>query len=283
MDMQLADKVVLITGASGGIGRAMAEAFAQEGARVALHGHSRSDALDAWLAKQSWRERAMTIRGDVRSRVEVEAAFERVVDAWGRVDVAIANAGVWPPENAPLWELDEERLRQTLEVNLFGAIWTARAFLSALKKSGPRQDGHGASLLFTGSTAGQFGEGGHCDYSTSKAALYGLVRTLKNEIVQLDTYGRVNMIEPGWTVTEMARKDLDKPGVVEGVVQTMPLQQIARAEEIARAAVFFCSPYAARHVSGQILTVAGGMEGRVLWQKSQVDRAAILERLAGSE
>lgn len=280
MDMQLTDKVVLITGASGGIGRAMAEAFAEEGARVALHGHSQMESLDRWVAEQPWRERALTVKADVSSAKEVDSVFADVCRKWGRVDVAIANAGIWPPASSPLWELDESRLRQTLEVNLFGAIWTARAFLAALKKSGPREDGHGASLLFTGSTAGQFGEGGHSDYSASKAALYGLVRTLKNEIVQLDPYGRVNMIEPGWTVTEMARKDLDQPGVVESVVQTMPLRQIARACEIARAAVFFSSPYAARHVSGQVLTVAGGMEGRVLWDKNTVDRETVLERLA---
>ncbi len=277
--MQLEDKVVLITGASGGIGRAMAESFAAEGARVALHGNSQIKGLESWLAEQPWRDRAITVQADVSSADQVEAAFAKVSGHWGRVDVAIANAGVWPPQDARLWELEESRLRQTLEVNLFGAIWTARAFLAGLRRSGPRKDGHGASLLFTGSTAGQFGERGHCDYSASKAALYGLVRTLKNEIVELDPYGRVNMIEPGWTVTEMARKDLDKPGVVEGVVQTMPLRQIARAAEIARAAVFFSSPYAARHVSGQVLTVAGGMEGRVLWGTHEVDRDAILERL----
>lgn len=280
MDMHLGGKVVLITGASGGIGRAMAEAFAAEGARLALHGNSSIGALESWLGEQPWREQAMVLRADVTQREELSAAFRQVTETWGRVDVAIANAGVWPAQDARLWELDEHRLRNTLEVNLFGAIWTARAFLEALRESGPRDDGHGASLLFTGSTAGQFGERGHLDYATSKAALYGLVRTLKNEIVELDPYGRVNMIEPGWTVTEMARKDLDRPGVVEGVVKTMPLRQIARACEIARAAVFFSSPYAARHVSGQVLTVAGGMEGRALWDEPDIDREQILARLA---
>jgi 3-oxoacyl-[acyl-carrier protein] reductase len=283
MDMQLANKVVLITGASGGIGRAMAEAFAEEGARVCLHGNSQFEALVGWLAEQPWRERAMTVRADVTQPAEVRAAFEQVVRKWQRVDVAIANAGVWPAPDRNLWELEEERLRQTLEVNLFGAIWTARAFMATLKQCGPHPDGHGASLLFTGSTAGQFGERGHCDYSASKAALSGLVRTLKNEIVELDPYARVNMIEPGWTVTEMARKDLDQPGVLEAVVKTMPLRQIARAAEIARAAVFFSSPYAARHVSGQVLTVAGGMEGRVLWQDGDINREQILARLADQD
>lgn len=277
--MLLADKVVLITGASGGIGRAMAEAFAGEGARVALHGHGQLASLEKWLARQSWRERALVLQADVTRPEELRAAFERVRAAWGRVDVAIANAGVWPPQDLPLWRLDEERARHTLEVNLFGALWTAREFLRQLEQAGHRDDGHGACLLFTGSTAGQFGERGHCDYATAKAALHGLMRSLKNEIVDLDPFGRVNLIEPGWTVTEMARKSLDQPGVAERVVRTMALRQIARAAEIARAAVFLASPYAARHVSGQVLTVAGGMEGRVRWELEEVDRGSVLARL----
>ncbi len=279
MDMQLTEKVVLITGASGGIGRAMAVAFAQEGARLALHGNAQIEELRTWLGTQSWKDRAIVIEADVTDEHQVQAAFDRVSEKWGRIDVAIANAGVWPVEDKPLWELDAERLRRTLDINLFGALFTARAFLAQLARLGPREDGHGASLLFTGSTAGRFGERGHSDYSASKAALDGLVRTLKNEITQIDPYGRVNMIEPGWTVTEMARKNLDAPGVVEGVVRTMALRQIARACEIARAAVFFASPFAARHVSGQVLTVAGGMEGRVLWEPQEIDRGQVLARL----
>lgn len=279
MDLLLHDKVVLITGASGGIGRAMAEAFGAEGARVALHGHTRMEELEAWLAGRPWRENALVVRADVARPEELHAAFDSARAHFGRVDVTVANAGVWPPEDLGLHELDEERLRRTLDVNLFGAMWTAREFLRGLAADGPRPDGHGACLLFTGSTAGRFGERGHADYATSKAALRGLMLTLKNEIVSLDPYGRVNLIEPGWTVTEMARKSLDEPGVAEKVVRTMPLRQIARAQEIARTAVFLASPYAARHLSGQTLTVAGGMEGRVLWEAEEVDREALLSRL----
>ncbi len=280
MDMQLSDKVVLVTGASGGIGRAMAQAFAAEGAQLVLHGNSQLASLQAWVAQQPWKARTLVLAADVTNPAEVDAMFAKAAEHFGRVDVTIANAGVWPADDTPLWEMSEERLRRTLEINLFGAMWTARAFLKQLHKQGPRSDGHGASLLFTGSTAGQFGERHHSDYSASKAGLYGLVRTLKNEIALLDPYARVNMIEPGWTVTEMARKNLDEPGVLEGVVRTMALRQIGRACEIGRAAVFFSSPFAARHVSGQVLTVAGGMEGRVLWDADDVQREDVLGRLA---
>lgn len=280
MDLALRDKVVLITGASGGIGRAMAEAFAEEGARLALHGHRQWDELQAWIADRPWREQALPLHADITSAGEVASAFAKVRQRWGRIDVCIANAGIWPPESLPLHELSEERVRSVLSINLLGAVWTARAFLSTLAATGPRNDGQGASLTFTGSTAARFGERGHCDYAASKAALGGLMMSLKNEIVALDPWARVNVIEPGWTVTDMTRRNIHEPGVVERVVQTMPVRQLARAADIARTALYLASPVAARHVSGQTLTVAGGMEGRVLWEESEVDPAEVLARLA---
>jgi 3-oxoacyl-[acyl-carrier protein] reductase len=280
MDLLLQDKAVLVTGASGGIGRALAGAFAGEGARVVLHGHRGMGALEEWLAQQPWRERALALAADVTRPAEVDALFERARERFGRVDVCIANAGVWPPEDVPLAEQSDERVRRTLEVNLLGALWTARAFLRGLAADGPRADGHGACLLFTGSTAARFGERGHADYATSKAGLLGLMRSLKNEIVGLDRYARVNVIEPGWTVTEMTQRAIEDPALVTRVVRTMPVRQIARAVDIARVALMLASPAAARHVSGQVLTVAGGMEGRVLWDDGEIDTDDVLARLA---
>ncbi len=279
MDLGLQDKVVFISGASGGIGRALAQTFAAEGAFVALHGHRQWEALNEWLAQQSWSDRALTVQADVTDAGEVDAALRTAMERWGRVDVCVANAGIWPPGDVPLVELDEERVREVVGVNLLGAVWTARAFLKTLVRAGPREDGEGAALIFTGSTAGRFGERGHADYAASKAGLVGLMLTLKNEIVAIDPYARVNVVEPGWTMTEMARERVSSPDSVTGVVRTMPLRQLARAQDIARTVAFLASPLAARHISGQVLTVAGGMEGRVLWQPEQVDGAAVLRRL----
>jgi len=280
MDLKLAGKVVWITGASGGIGRAMAEVFAAEGALVALHGHRQWEQLVEWVAGQEWSERALAVRADVTSADEVDAAAREVSEHFGRIDVAVANAGIWPPEERNLWELSETRVREVLDVNLFGAFWTARAFLQCLARTGPRDDGHGASLIFTGSTAGHFGERGHADYAASKAGLRGLMLTLKNEIVLLDRYGRVNVVEPGWTVTEMARRSIQEEGAVERVVQTMPVRQLGHARDIARTTAVLASPAASRHTSGQVITVAGGMEGRVLWDADEVDGEQVRRRLA---
>jgi len=283
MDLGLADAVVWVTGASGGIGRAVAEAFAAEGARLALHAGSRADELERWIARQPWAERALAVPGDVRREDEVRAAAERVLERFGRIDVAVANAGVWPPESLLLDEIPAERLQDTIQVNLFGALHTARAFLAALRRTGPRADGRGAALVFTGSTAGGFGERGHADYAVSKGALVALVRTLKNEIVRLDPYGRVNLVQPGWTVTHMARPALDDDETVRRVTRTMALRQLGRARDVARAILWLASPSASRHTSGEVLTVAGGMEGRLLWDEGEVDLAEVRRRLGDPE
>jgi len=189
------------------------------------------------------------------------------------------NAGIWPSQPLHLYQMAEQQVLDTLEVNLLGAIWTARAFLKALAASGPHPDGHGASLIFVGSTAGRFGEAEHTDYSVSKAGMYGLVRSLKNEIVALDPYGRVNMVEPGWTATPMAGDAPQNDAIVKHITRTMALRQIARSEDIARSIAYLASPYLSRHVSGEIITVAGGMEGRSLWEEFEIHPDEVRLRL----
>jgi len=275
VDLELAGKVVFITGASGGIGRALARTFAAEGAKLALHANSNITWLREFIVKQGWQENAMALQADVADPVAVESAMQAAVKHFGRVDTCIANAGKWPLPDELIHQISPQRMRNTIDVNLYGAIWTARAFFAQLT---PRPDQHGTSLTFIGSTAGRFGERGHVDYSLSKAGLYGLVRTLKNEIVQLDPFGRVNMVEPGWTVTEMAREALDRDGTIKRVVKTMPVRQLARAEDIARMVAVLSSPTASRHVSGEVVTVAGGMEGRLQWHDGEIDEPAIRKR-----
>lgn len=275
MDLELKGKVAFITGASGGIGRALARVFHAEGCQLALHANSNIGWLREFIDKQGWQDRAIALAADIADPDAVNTAMQAAVARFGRVDVCVANAGKWPQADELIHQISVARMRNTVDVNLYGAIWTARAFFAQLK---PRADQHGASLTFIGSTAGRFGERGHVDYSLSKAGLYGLVRTLKNEIVQLDPFGRVNMVEPGWTVTEMAREALDREGTIKRVVKTMPVRQLARATDIARMVAVLSSPAASRHVSGEVVTVAGGMEGRLQWADADIDEPAIRNR-----
>ena len=156
MDMHLDTSTVLITGASGGIGRALATAFADEGARLVLHAHTGGERLRTSSVPDLGCARV--VEGDIRNPAEVQACFAAGEDRFGRIDIAIANAGVWPSASQMLHEMSVERITDTISVNLLGATWTARAWMAGLREHGPRADGRGACLLFIGSTAGRFGE-----------------------------------------------------------------------------------------------------------------------------
>jgi 3-oxoacyl-[acyl-carrier protein] reductase len=244
----LRGKRVLVTGASGGIGSACVAAFLAEGAEVVAHYHQ-------------GRERAEAL-GDVmlvQADLTREDEAERLFDEAGELDVCAAVAGVWPPEDAPVWSLPLERWEQTLRENLTSTFLTARGFLRSAERSG-----HG-SLVLVGSTAGIFGEAGHADYAAAKSAVaYGLLLSLKNEIVRIAPAGRVNCVCPGWTKTPMARPEVDDPEVIDRVTRTMALRKIATPEDIARQVIVLSSDELSGHVSGQIVVVAGGMEGRTL-------------------
>ncbi len=255
MHLDLKDKVVFITGASGGIGADLVRAFLAEGAKVAAH--SRRGVPED--------EHVISLLGDVRDAAGLDASMRKAVERFGRVDVCVANAGIWPDQAHPLHELPEARIREVVETNLLGAMWTARAFFAALARTGPRADGHGASLILIGSTAGRFGERGHAEYAVTKAGLRELMLSIKNEIVHLDPKARVNLVEPGRTVTPMAAETIEREGLLGSITRTMPLRQVAAPDDISRAVLFLASPTWARHITGEALTIAGGMEGRVLW------------------
>ena len=255
MDLGLTGKVALVTGAARGIGEELVRAFLTEGARVAAC--SRRGVAEG--------ERTLSVLADVKRPADLDAAMRRAEEAFGRVDVCVANAGIWPEEAVPVDTMPEARVEEVIETNLLGALWTARAFMASLRRTGPRADGHGASLIFIGSTAARFGEAGHAEYAASKAGLRGLMLSVKNEIVRADPWARVNLVDPGWTVTPMAEKTLAASGALDQVTRTMALRRVATPADVAGAVLFFASPVLARHVSGEALTVAGGMEGRVVW------------------
>jgi 3-oxoacyl-[acyl-carrier protein] reductase len=255
VDTGLAGKGVVVTGASGGIGSACARAFAAEGANVVLHYHRGSDRAEALAAELGG---VPIVGADLTDEAQVDALFAEARDALGSVDVCAAVAGVWPKADEPVWELSLERWEETLRANLTATFLTSRGFLREVERTG-----HG-SLVLVGSTAGSFGEAGHADYAAAKSAIQvGLLLSLKNEIVRIGARARVNAVAPGWTYSPMTRGALD-PAVVDKVTRTMALRKVATADDVARAVVVLASDEVSGHVTGELVTVAGGMEGRTL-------------------
>ena len=249
METGLAGKRVLVTGASGGIGGACARAFSAEGAAVVLHyhrGRERAEALARELGQTA------VVGADLTDEPEVDRLFSES----GRLDVCAAVAGAWPSEDTPLWELSLERWRRTLDANLTSTFLTARGFLRQLEGDG--------ALVLVGSTAGLVGEAGHADYAAAKSALLGgLLLSLKNEVVRKSPEARVNAVAPGWTESPMTRGHVSSEQV-RRVSRTMALRKVAQPEDVARQVVVLASPVVSGHVTGQVVTIAGGMEGRVI-------------------
>ena len=255
METGLAGQGVVVTGASGGIGAACARAFAAEGARVLVHYHRGEERARA-LADEL--DGAAVARADLTVEADADRLFAEARETLGRLDICAAVAGVYPSADVPVWELGLERFEQTIRENLTATFLTARAFLRELRSTGS------GALVLVGSTAGRFGEAGHADYAAAKSGIQGgLLLSLKNEAARLGPRVRVNAVAPGWTASPMTRGLLE-PDDVRRITKTMPLRKVATPEDVAAQVVVLASERLSGHVTGGLVTVAGGMEGRVL-------------------
>ena len=255
MDTGLEGKGVVVTGGAGGIGSAVVRAFAAEGSRVAIHYRSSADRARVLADEVS----GVLVAADLTNEEEADALVPQALDALGRVDVLVANAGKWPEEDEPMWEMSYDRWKATIAANLDSVYLSCRSFLRHVATTGT------GNIVIVSSTAGMFGEAGHADYSSAKAGLIGgLLNSLKNEIVRIAPLGRVNVVCPGWTVTEMARAALVDPSVEPKVTRTMALRKLGKPDDVARVIVSLASDEISGHVTGEVITVAGGMEGRVI-------------------
>ena len=255
MDTGLSGKGVLVTGGGGGIGGSVVRAFAEEGASVAVHYRS-SESRARSVAEEVG---GIALQADLTVEAEVDALVPAAVEGLGNLDVLVANAGAWPPEDEPVWEMSLERWRATIAANLDSVFLSCRAFLRHVSETGS------GNIVIVASTAGLFGEAGHGDYAAAKGALAsGFLNSLKNEIVRIAPLGRVNVVCPGWTRTDMTRDVLEDPMLPKRITRTMALDKLGTAEDVARTIVSLASDRVSGHVTGQVVTVAGGMEGRVL-------------------
>ncbi len=246
--IDLQGKTALVTGGSRGVGAATALLLARAGASVGIGYRSRSDEADDVVARcEALGVDAWSLAGDLTRPSDVEALFARADEEFGKgLDIFIGNHGIWPPEDVPVSELDDERWHRTVDANLHSIFFTCRA-------ASRRLNDHGRIVLVS-STAGQRGEAFHADYAATKGAMISFV---KGFCVELAPRGiTVNSVAPGWIDTEMSESALT-PENRGRIGASIPSGRTATAEDVAVPIGFLCSELA-RHVTGEILNVNGG-------------------------
>lgn len=215
------------------------------------------------------------LQGDISDEESISSSIRQAVAHFGPINILVANAGVGNETSHPnIWETQLDDWDRLYRVNVRGTFLTIKHFLLAAKHE---QESGGIELdnlaiVVTGSECGKFGQAGHTDYSSGKAGLqYGLVPTVKNEIVKLNSKARINAVAPGWVNTELIGDRLDDPKELYLEAQgTVALKKIAQPEDVARTVAFLASHRAAGHITGQCLSVDGGMEGRIVWREEEV-------------
>ena len=255
METGLHGKGVLVTGGAGGIGTAIVRMFAAEGAKVAVHYNTSRDAAETLAAEVG----GIAIAADLRDERAADKLVPQALAGLGRLDTCIANAGKWPRPDQAVWEMPLERWNETLASNLTSTFLTARGFLKHAAVTGT------GSLVMIASTAGSFGEAGHADYAAAKGAiLSGLLLSAKNEAARIGPGVRVNVVAPGWTLTPMIGERGLSDDHFEKVTATMSLKKLGKPEDVAAQVVVLASDELSGHLSGAVVTVAGGMEGRLV-------------------
>jgi 3-oxoacyl-[acyl-carrier protein] reductase len=246
---RLTDKVAIVTGASKGIGAAIAREFGEEGARVVVNYASNSEAADRVVSDiKSKGSSAIAVQGDVSRAADVRRLFVETQNAFGSPDVLVNNAGVFQP--TPIEAITEQEFHREFDINVLGPIL---AIQEAVKHFGPA----GGSVINISSLAGVSPPPGWVVYSATKGALDTITRGLARELGARKI--RVNTIAPGGVETEGVKEMGAVWGsLAEDMVSHTPLGRIGQPDDIARVAVFLASDDAA-WLTGERITASGGM------------------------
>jgi 3-oxoacyl-[acyl-carrier protein] reductase len=260
VSLRLDEKVALITGGSRGIGAETVRLFTLAGARVAFSYAQARERAEALAASCGGPDYCRAMQQDLRTPADGRVLVEATVAAFGRLDVLVANHGVWPAEDAPIERMAETQWRETLGVNLdsvFGLVQAAAGQMltqERLTADAPACSAIGHIVLIS-STAGQRGEAYHADYAATKGALISLTKSLSSELGPKGIL--VNCVAPGWVATEMSAPALNHPEAGAKIAAGIPVGRPGEVREIAGPVLFLCTPLAG-FISGEVLNVNGG-------------------------
>ena len=248
MNLTLTSKVALITGGSRGIGAAAVRLFAGAGAKVVFNYQTAKAHAEA-LVQECGAENCRAVQSDLSTTEGAQQLVAAAISAFGRLDILVANHGIWPPEDAPIDKMSDDQWHRTIAVNLDSVFGLVKHSVAQMKKEG------GGHIVLVASTAGQRGEAFHCDYAASKGALISMVKGLSTELARDHIY--VNCVAPGWVDTDMSAAALNDPPTRARVFGNIPLGRVGTPEEIAGPILFLCTPYAG-FITGEIFNVNGG-------------------------
>ena len=266
--LSLSGKVALISGGSRGIGAATVRMFAAAGAKVVFSYQKARSQAEA-LARECGAANCFPVASNLDSPEAARALVAETVKRFGRLDILVANHGVWPPEDVAIERMSDQQWRSTMSINLdavfglvkhgvaqmksqAGAGITARHNMASSDMSSHAISGH---IVLISSTSGQRGEAFHCDYSATKGALISMTKSLSTELAPDGIY--VNCVAPGWVDTDMSKPALDDPKVGEEIRRDIPLGRPGRPEEIAAPVLFLCTELAG-FITGEVFNVNGG-------------------------
>jgi 3-oxoacyl-[acyl-carrier protein] reductase len=252
--MSLTGKVALITGGSRGIGAATVRLFRQAGAKVVFSYRSAARQAETLVEECGGPDLCRAIQQPLFTPEDGEALVNAAVAAFGRLDCAILNHGVWPSHDAPIATMTTAQWRDTLATNLDSVFGVVRAAVARMQ-SQPRTLGARGHIVLVSSTAAQRGEAFHADYAASKGALISLTKSLSSELIGQGIY--CNCVAPGWVATEMSGDALSDPETSKKLLSLIPLGRPAHVDEIAAPVLFLCTPLAG-FITGEIFNVNGG-------------------------
>ncbi|HEX7576808.1 MAG TPA: 3-oxoacyl-[acyl-carrier-protein] reductase [Verrucomicrobiae bacterium] len=242
----LENQIAVVTGAGRGIGRAIALKFAGEGADVVCVSRTAENSEKVAGEIRALGRKAWAHAVDVADSAAVSAAAEKILAGAGKVDILVNNAGV--TRDGLLMRMSDADWDTVLDTNLKGAFLVTKAFSRAMIKA------RAGRIINVSSVIGLIGNAGQCNYAASKAGLIGFTQSVAKELASRGI--TVNAIAPGFIGTDMTSEL--KPEVRDAILKQIPLGSFGSAEDIAGAALFLAGP-AARYVTGQVLTVDGGM------------------------